>query len=342
MNNKKIKKVTNGKINKKDKEWLGGFFDGDGSILVYKDHISLEATTGMDDEGILTWIKKNFGGSITSRSGAKALRWRSRKHDVVIKFLKEIQGYLYNPIRIKQFKKALVYLTSEKDNFNLIEPKQLGSPCTPSFFFEPLSKTVQEKKMIDLYEIPALHFIALGLWNAGRGEDRKTSKKLSSPISRDSAYLSGFLDADGTISISTGRTSLPNHLTNISGEYGKVQRLIFSKGANQLQIKCSCKEKVLIESIFKNMGFGSIFMETRNSKRTPNSIWHWIVPNSEIYPFINYIEQNPLRGYKKKRRFHLIKRYLYLKQNKYHLSDESSLQFKKWKKFCYEWYNIQS
>lgn len=43
-------------------------------ILVYKDHVSIEATTNIEDEGVLIEIKKEFGGSIKPRSGAKALR----------------------------------------------------------------------------------------------------------------------------------------------------------------------------------------------------------------------------------------------------------------------------
>ena len=48
--------------------------DGDGSILVYSDHVSIEITTPIEDEGILLWVKKKFGGSIKARSGSKSLR----------------------------------------------------------------------------------------------------------------------------------------------------------------------------------------------------------------------------------------------------------------------------
>lgn len=41
---------------------------------MYKDHVSIEATTSFDDSGILSDIKKKFGGSIKIRSNAQALR----------------------------------------------------------------------------------------------------------------------------------------------------------------------------------------------------------------------------------------------------------------------------
>ena len=94
-------------LKQKEKEWLGGLFDADGSITVYIDHVSVEIITSIDDEGILFWIKDKFGGSISLRSGAKSYRWRSRKKNVVLNILEQLNGYLVNPIRVDQFRKAL-------------------------------------------------------------------------------------------------------------------------------------------------------------------------------------------------------------------------------------------
>ena len=88
------------------KQWFAGFIDGDGSICVYQDHVSIEATTSFDDDGILSDIKKVFGGSIKARSNANALRWRSRKKDVVIKVLLTLNGLLRNRERLEQFENA--------------------------------------------------------------------------------------------------------------------------------------------------------------------------------------------------------------------------------------------
>ena len=274
--------MKNIKLKTKEREWLAGFFDADGSILVYIDHVSLEITTSIDDEGTLFWIKKNFGGSITLRSGAKAHRWRSRKKNVVLKILNELNGYLFNPIRINQFKKAL--------NFYGIS------------FLESSNNKV---------------------------------------IALDSSYLSGFFDGDGSISLVVSRKHLPKNLTNISNDYGKVQRLIYSRGNNQLQIKCVCKEQIVINNFIERMGFGNLVIEKSNSKRK-NKIYHWVIYKSDVYKFLDYVYRNPLRGAKKKRRFHLIEKYLNFKQNKYHLSKENTYKFKEWVKFCYKWYNIQS
>lgn len=270
------------KLKQKEKEWLGGLFDADGSIIVYIDHVSIEITTSMDDEGTLFWIKKKFGGSINLRSGAKAHRWRSRKKNVVLNILEQLNGYLVNPVRVNQFRKALNFY-----NFPFLE----------SF----------NKDTISVY----------------------------------SSYLSGFFDGDGSISLVVSRKGLPKSLTNISDDYGKVQRLIYSRGNNQLQIKCTCKEKIIIDNFLNKMGFGSLVIEKSNSKRK-NKIYHWCINKYDIYKFLEYIEKNPLRGAKKKRRFYLIKKYLNLKHNKYHLSKEDTFKFKEWVRFCYKWYNIQS
>ena len=271
-------------LKKNEKEWLGGIIDGDGSILVYSDHVSIEITTSIEDEGILLWVKKKFGGSIKPRSGSKSLRWRSRKKNVVLNLLLELHGFLLHPTRVDQFKKAL--------NFYDI--------CLSSY---------EENDL----------------------------------ISKKSSYLSGLFDSDGSLSITTSRKQVPKLLTNISGEYGKAQRLIHSRGGNQLKIKLSSSDKDLMERIKSGMGFGEILKETENPKnKKPKLIYHWVVYNSSIFEFLDYLENNPLRGFKKKKRFHLIKKYLYLKQNKYHLSQEGGIQFKEWAKFCYKWYNIQS
>jgi len=56
---------------------LAGFIDGDGCFLVSKrGYPSLEITTSSKDEEILIKIKNKFGGSIKSRAGVKALRYR--------------------------------------------------------------------------------------------------------------------------------------------------------------------------------------------------------------------------------------------------------------------------
>jgi hypothetical protein len=258
-------------------EWFAGFMDGDGSILVYKNHVSIEATTGIEDEGILIEIKKKFGGSIKPRSNARALRWRSRSKVVVLKIIETLNGFLYNLIRIEQLKKACIFY-----NIAFIQKNTYTSI-----------------------------------------KDMKTT-----------AYLSGLFDADGSISINS--YTVNKNLTNIDGLYGKVQRLIYSKGHNQCIIKCTNKDKRNIE-ILMQLGYGKLYYEKNKENQTK---WHWIVQKNEIYEFLNDLKTNPLKGKKKKNRLHLLPEYIRLKTIKAHLVEENSILFKEWKNFCYKWYNL--
>lgn len=257
-------------------KWFIGFIDGDGSILVYKDHVSIEATTSFDDNGILSDIKKIFGGSLKPRSNAQALRWRSRKKTVVLKVLNIINGHIYNDLRLEQLKRACDFF-----NIEFINTK---------------------------------NFICNNIFN--------------------DAYLSGLFDADGTISLNVNRKKLDKNLHNLSGKYGKIQRLIYSRGNNQCQIKCSNKNKRNIE-IFKLLNIGICFYE---KDKQGHRKWHWIIKQNEIPIFLEYIKKNPLRSMKKKHRYHLLTKYFKLKTFKAHLADPNSIEFKEWIKFCNEWY----
>lgn len=284
---------------KKWEQWLAGFIDGDGSILVYKDHVSIEATTSIEDEGILTEIKKKFGGSIKPRSNAKALRWRSRKKNVVIKVINILNGNIYNRIRIEQLKKACIFYK------------------------------------IDYIESKPINFA-------------------------QSSYLAGLFDADGSISIVSRNNDKKNNmeeernnyitqikrgkgnkdereLTNIPGIYGKVERLINSRGANQCIIKCTNKNKENIE-MFKDLNIGEYYYEENKEKQVK---WHWMIKKNEIYKFLNYLKENPIKGKKKKKRFHLLPEYIRLKSIEAHIAKKESILFKEWTNFCKKWYNIQ-
>jgi hypothetical protein len=284
--------------NHKWNQWFAGFMDGDGSILVYKDHVSIEATTHLDDEGILIEIKKKFGGSIKPRSNARALRWRSRSKIVVLKILETLNGKIYNKLRFEQLEKACKFY-----NIQCL-------PYTPPIF-NPING-VEDSNM------------------------------------QHNAYFAGLFDADGSISLNVGTGTGTStgwkspkwnknfNLNNSSGVYGKVQRLIYSKGHNQCIIKCTNKNKENLD-IFLNLGYGKFYFEENKESQTK---WHWIVQKNDISKFLCYLKENPLRGKKKKMRFHKLFEYIKLKTMKAHLADEDSILFKEWVKFCYEWYNV--
>lgn len=260
-------------------QWLAGFIDGDGSILTYKEYVSIEATTGLEDEGILCEIKKMFGGTIKSRSNAKALRWRSRKKEVVIKMIKYLNGNIRNTVRVEQLKKACKFLNIEY-------------------------KECEE-------------------------------------ITEKNSYLTGLFDADGTITLSVN--NIDKTLNNISGEYGKAQRLINSRGRNQCIIKYTNKNKKDVEMFEQALKIGKInYEETKNGGGAGkvDTKWNWTIKKEEIHKFMEYLKENPLRGKKKKKRFHQLPKYFKLKEMGAHLAEKESKQFKEWINFCNEWYNI--
>lgn len=290
---------------KKWEEWFAGFIDGDGSILVYKDHVSIEATTSIEDEGILTEIKKKFGGSIKPRSNARALRWRSRKKDVVIKVIKTLNGNIYNKIRIEQLKKACIFYEIE-----YIEPK-------PTNF-------AQSSYLAGLFDADGSISIV------SKNNDKKKEKEEEKKKEEE--------NKDYRKKINRGKGNKEERkLTNIPGVYGKVERLINSKGANQCIIKCTNKNKENIE-MFKDLKIGEFYYEKNKEKQTK---WHWIIKKSEIYKFLNYLNENPIKGKKKKQRFHLLQEYIRLKEIEAHIAKKESILFKEWTKFCKKWYNIQ-
>ncbi len=263
--------------------------DGDGSILVYKDYVSIEATTSIDDNGILSEIKNKFGGSIKIRSNANALRWRSRKKDVVLQVLNCLNGQLHNTLRLSQFKTA----------------------C-------------------DFYSIP---FIETKECQEMAADAAHNNLK---PLCTD-AYFSGLFDADGSISISVDWKRVDARSINISGIYGKVQRLIYSRGFHQCQIKCTSKHKINLEHFIKRLQLGDLYFEYHKA----HSKWHWVLKSFEFDDFLRYLEINPLKGRKKKNRFHLLSKYFKLKALGAHLAPHDSAEFKEWQKFCYMWYNYQ-
>lgn len=84
-------------------EWLAGVIDGDGSLQLSKQgYTSLEITMGSEDLPILELIKSNLGGSIKSRSGVKAYRYRLHNREGMIKLINLINGHIRHSSRLIQ------------------------------------------------------------------------------------------------------------------------------------------------------------------------------------------------------------------------------------------------
>lgn len=101
-------------FSKKDKswnEWLAGLIDGDGCFLINKTgYTSCEITMSLQDEHALAIIKQKLGGSIKTRSGVKALRYRLHHKKGMIELINRINGNIRHTSRIKQLESICLIL----------------------------------------------------------------------------------------------------------------------------------------------------------------------------------------------------------------------------------------
>jgi LAGLIDADG endonuclease len=125
------------------------------------------------------------------------------------------------------------------------------------------------------------------------------------PLTFNDAWLSGFFDADGTITINT---------TN-----------------NQLSISASQKTYELLEPLVKLYG-GNIYIDNGKSQ----SFKWYISKKEEILKIINYFKVNPCRSAKIKR-IHLINKFYELKDIKAHKALPGTLLYKSWHYFYNKW-----
>jgi len=89
---------------KKIREWIGGIIDGDGHIHISKNrYVTIEIVIDIHDIACLSKIKHRYGGSIKSISHGNSFRYRLHHKEGLLLFISDINGILYNPIRVKQF-----------------------------------------------------------------------------------------------------------------------------------------------------------------------------------------------------------------------------------------------
>lgn len=101
----------NNEISLEFKQWFSGLTDGDGYIYVNKNgQVGFELTLPAQDEKVLRIIQNKFGGNLHARSGLKAVRYRSQRHDVVYKLIHCLNGLVINNIRLAQLHKACLAL----------------------------------------------------------------------------------------------------------------------------------------------------------------------------------------------------------------------------------------
>lgn len=92
--------------------WFAGLVDGDGYFYINKQNqISFELTVPVCDLKLLSNIKQKLnGGSIKIRSGSNSVRYRVKNQSILRNIVNRLNGQLYNPIRLTQFKKVCFIL----------------------------------------------------------------------------------------------------------------------------------------------------------------------------------------------------------------------------------------
>ena len=109
MINTNITKNFMKNLNNDDKwnQWFAGLTDGDGCFYITKKEktVSYEITAHATDIRLLYNIKNKLkAGSVTLRSGSQSVRYRIKQQSIIIDIVKRLNGKLYNPARIIQFK----------------------------------------------------------------------------------------------------------------------------------------------------------------------------------------------------------------------------------------------
>lgn len=106
---------------KKWNEWFAGLVDGDGCFYINEKEksISFELTTHVTDSRLIYNIKNVLkAGSVQLRSGSKSLRYRVKKKEVLKEIVNRVNGQLYQPVRVAQFKRIC----------EILDIKQIESP----------------------------------------------------------------------------------------------------------------------------------------------------------------------------------------------------------------------
>lgn len=137
------------------KEWFAGIIDGDGSILIYKNLVSIEITTDIADKGILLEIAHVFGGNIKNLKNKNAIRWRIAKKEIVKRIINTINGNIRHTYKIEKLKKACAFFNIEyiAADFNI----SLNNSYFSGFFDADGSIVLSSKNKIEKYRnIPGI------------------------------------------------------------------------------------------------------------------------------------------------------------------------------------------
>lgn len=158
----------------------------------------------------------------------------------------------------------------------------------------------------------------------------------------DSAYAAGLFAGDGCVTLSVGKSSAEHSV--LTGRYGKQQRLIHSRGHNQISLHVDSSDKALLVTCARVMKLGSVITKNPSSEarhRRAKTHYRWLWRSfdevSAWRAYVARLDKTVPKSFKH-RRLVLSARYFDLKLNKNHLAQVESSAFKSWVKFCLVWF----
>lgn len=103
--------ITQGSAGKdsdlKIRQWIAGVTDGVGNLYISsKGYVEYSVVMEPRDIACLYKLKDRYGGSVKATSHAKAVRFRLHHKEGILRLIKDINGFIQNPVRQEQLKKV--------------------------------------------------------------------------------------------------------------------------------------------------------------------------------------------------------------------------------------------
>lgn len=93
------------------------------------------------------------------------------------------------------------------------------------------------------------------------------------PLDFNNAYITGFFDADGSITMSVSKCSAEH--SQIKNTYGKYIRLKHSRGWHSLSVHITNKDKSVLDEIYQALGVGKLITEPAKKKNPLSDLTHY-------------------------------------------------------------------
>lgn len=163
------------------------------------------------------------------------------------------------------------------------------------------------------------------------------------PLSYNTGYVAGLWDGDGSITIGVAKSSAKHSV--LPGRYGKMMRLLYSRGHHQLSIHIDSNDQALLHQVQKALNLGVIIPKRPSEdpvQRRPNLNYRLFWRDYEsVQRWRAYLRLTRAGRSVKHRRLLLLERFFELKSQKAHLAPEHSGPWKRWRDFCVRWHNIE-